>query len=114
LRKYLPILVLALFILAGCATTMPTMPDVETQRAKDCVRECQRVYSLCVAPCQDTQGKSFDERSSRNNCIINCNQELDGCYPLCLEMDKGSFGCKLLIPGTPNPFTIGHSLFESN
>jgi len=132
LKKYLPILVLALFILAGCAITMPTMPDVETQRGRDCVRECQRDLSSCVSSPQDipehSLTRNIPEQSSDSNILTQdsdesifdkdptsgCNSELYGCYQRCLEMEKGSFGCKLLIPGTPNPFTIGQSLFDSN
>ena len=78
--KILPLVVFGAFmVLWGCAARpLPSMPSVETQQGRDCVRTCQREHRLCTSVCQ---GMLLEE----SKCLSQCNQKLEECYRLCVE-----------------------------
>jgi len=79
--KTLPLVVFGAFmVLWGCSTcrTLPSMPNVETQQGRDCVRTCQREHRLCSSACQ---GMLLEEP----RCLSQCNQKLEECYRLCVD-----------------------------
>jgi hypothetical protein len=71
-----------LITLCSCSTRpLPTMPKVNSQQARDCLRHCQREHRLCSSACQ-----GMVLRESR--CLSQCNQKLEECYRLCVEEES--------------------------
>lgn len=76
-------LVIALLLLASCASPMPKMPRVSSQQEKECVRQCQRDHSLCNSSCE---GMAIHVNLTQ--CMSQCNQKLGECYELCLQEEQ--------------------------
>lgn len=81
MRKLLPLTVV--FLLIGCVSPLPKMPDVSSHQGKECVRQCQRDHSLCTNSCQGITG------ISQNTCVSQCNQKLGERYQLCSQEEQG-------------------------
>lgn len=75
-------IILALCITASCATSVPPMPDYQTNRAQECGRDCHRQYSSCMKNEIRPDYLLFSPRKEA------CQQMLRECYNTCLEKDK--------------------------
>lgn len=60
MKKALSLMLMTSFILVGCETTgpfgdIPKRPGVETQRGRDCVRECDDQNARCLSSCESVR-----------------------------------------------------------
>ncbi len=74
-------IILALCFIASCATSVPPMPDYQTNRAQECGRECRTQYSSCM---KNEIRPDFLLFSPRKEA---CQKMLRECYNTCLDKD---------------------------
>jgi len=73
------------FILFATACThgpkypLPDPPQFATFAGQGCAIKCREVDYDCKMACRGTKGEQFE-------CGSECNQELDRCYKLCMEI----------------------------
>jgi predicted small lipoprotein YifL len=87
MKKALALLLMASFILVACETkgplaAIPKKPDVETQRGRDCIKECDDQNELCRSSCESVR---WDRKKQ---CWGECYEQLEKCYQLCSEEGK--------------------------
>jgi hypothetical protein len=75
-------IILALWLLAACATSVPLMPDYQTNRGQACGRECQTQYSACMKNDIRPDYLLFSPRKEA------CQKMLRECYDTCLDKDN--------------------------
>ena len=74
-------IILVLWLLAACATSVPPMPDYQTDRGQECGRECQTQYSACMKNDIRPDYLLFSPRKEA------CRKMLRECYNICLDKD---------------------------
>ena len=84
MKKVLSLIMMASFIVVGCAETgpfgaIPKKPPVETQRGKDCVNDCDDQHAQCFFSCEKLR---WDRKGQ---CRSQCYEVLKECYRLCSE-----------------------------
>jgi hypothetical protein len=75
-------IIFALWLLAACATSVPPMPDYQTNRGQTCGRECQTQYSACMKNDIRPDYLLFSPRKEA------CQKMLRECYDTCLDKDN--------------------------
>jgi hypothetical protein len=75
-------IIFALWLLAACATSVPPMPDYQTNRGQACGRECQTQYSACMKNDIRPDYMLFSPRQEA------CQKMLRECYDTCLDKDN--------------------------
>ncbi len=78
------LIIMALFLLCSCATSVPPMPlpIIQTDRGKACGHDCQTQYSACM---QNEIRPNFLLMSPRKEA---CKKMLNECYDTCLNKDN--------------------------
>ena len=72
----------ALVLLFSCATSVPPMPNYQTDGGKECGLDCQTQYSACM---KNEVRPDFLLMSPRKEA---CQKMLRGCYDTCLDKEK--------------------------
>jgi len=80
MRKSL--VLIALGLVSGCATSMPEKPFYNTPAGKQCAEQCQKQYSTCM---ESEVRPDYFLASPRKDA---CGKMLNECYRRCLEKDK--------------------------
>jgi hypothetical protein len=63
----------------GPEYSLPDPPQLATVAGQGCAIKCREADYDCKMACQGTIGEQLE-------CVSQCNQELDRCYKLCMEI----------------------------
>jgi hypothetical protein len=77
MKKAVFLILMAMLFSACAQSTVPVMPELKTEHAKECARDCQTTYSQCNMACSEMG------LATRSKCLDNCNQILKDCYVTC-------------------------------